>query len=300
MPSNRPPSDDLTRPTTGGSAPLVETEGLVPVSDRRFYLRVRTRFLISVAVALAWAGFSLWLSIPWIEDLASYVTLPIAILIVAGIALIPGYLNMQLIMSIAARPPAAARSRAVLPADHAAGRGVQRGRLDRGDGRLRARVGLPRRVHASSSPTTARPTNRGDRPPPGRARRPARLVEASTRREGRRAQHGPRHHRDAARRDDRRRHAPAAAEPPSRRLPTRPGSARHGRGGGLGARAELPCERPDAHAGVGLLPRASPPSSASRRCFRARSSRRARSASTGQRRSARRAAGRTGSARTSC
>ena len=82
------------------SAPAAETERLRPIRHRRFYLRVRTRFLISVAVALCWAGFSLWLSIPWIQDLADDVTLPVAILIVAGIAIIPGYLNMQLIMSI--------------------------------------------------------------------------------------------------------------------------------------------------------------------------------------------------------
>ena len=30
---------------------------------RRFYLRVRTRFLISVCLGLAWAGFSTWIAI---------------------------------------------------------------------------------------------------------------------------------------------------------------------------------------------------------------------------------------------
>jgi len=91
------PASEQTQPQPRLAPELDHVE---PVRRRRFYLRVRTRFLISVAVALAWAGFSLWLSIPWIQDLASYVTLPIAILIVAGIAIIPGYLNMQLIMSI--------------------------------------------------------------------------------------------------------------------------------------------------------------------------------------------------------
>ncbi|MEO8291390.1 MAG: hypothetical protein ABI649_10405, partial [Gaiellaceae bacterium] len=41
----------------------------------RLYLRVRTRFLLTVAAASAWAGLSLWLSLPWISDLAREITL---------------------------------------------------------------------------------------------------------------------------------------------------------------------------------------------------------------------------------
>ena len=66
----------------------------------RFYLRVRTRFLVSVAVSLAWAAVSIWISLAWIGDLGALVTLPVAIAIIFGIAIIPGYLNMQLVSSI--------------------------------------------------------------------------------------------------------------------------------------------------------------------------------------------------------
>jgi biofilm PGA synthesis N-glycosyltransferase PgaC len=67
---------------------------------RRFYLRVRTRFLVSVGLSAAWAALSIWISLTWIGDLASYVTMPVAVAIVLGIAVIPGYLNMQLVSSI--------------------------------------------------------------------------------------------------------------------------------------------------------------------------------------------------------
>lgn len=67
---------------------------------RRFYLRVRTRFYISVAVALAWAGFSTWIALPWIRDLGDLITLPAAIVAIAGVAIVPGYLNMQLVTTI--------------------------------------------------------------------------------------------------------------------------------------------------------------------------------------------------------
>ncbi len=66
----------------------------------RFYLRVRTRFVVSVALSLAWAAVSIWISLAWIGDLGALVTLPVAIAIIFGIAVIPGYLNMQLVSSV--------------------------------------------------------------------------------------------------------------------------------------------------------------------------------------------------------
>ena len=53
-----------------------------------------------------WFCFSLWLSQSWIRTLGHDITVPLAVLVVAGIALIPGYLNIQLISSILIdRPP---------------------------------------------------------------------------------------------------------------------------------------------------------------------------------------------------
>jgi len=50
--------------------------------------------------------FSVWVSRHWIGSLARDITMPLAIVVIAGIAIIPGYLNIQLLSSILLdRPP---------------------------------------------------------------------------------------------------------------------------------------------------------------------------------------------------
>ncbi len=66
----------------------------------RFYLRVRTRFAFTVAAGLLWAGLSTWIALGWIHSLGHVVTLPLAVVVIAGIAIIPGYLNVQLVSSL--------------------------------------------------------------------------------------------------------------------------------------------------------------------------------------------------------
>lgn len=66
----------------------------------RFYLRVRTRFAFTVLAGLAWAALSAWVATGWVEDLARVLTLPGAVFVIAGIAIIPGYLNVQLVSSL--------------------------------------------------------------------------------------------------------------------------------------------------------------------------------------------------------
>ena len=51
-------------------------------------------------VGALWICFSLWLSRHWIATLGQAITVPLALLLVAGVALIPGYLNIQLISAI--------------------------------------------------------------------------------------------------------------------------------------------------------------------------------------------------------
>jgi biofilm PGA synthesis N-glycosyltransferase PgaC len=70
------------------------------------YIKVSTRFRISVGCGLAWMLLSAWLAWPWIEDLSSSLTLPVAVLLIVGIALIPGYLNIQLITALLLDHPA--------------------------------------------------------------------------------------------------------------------------------------------------------------------------------------------------
>ena len=73
---------------------------------RRIYIGLRVKLLMVIAVALVWAGLSVWVSMPWIDQLSHAVTLPGAIALIGGIAIIPGYLNANLLASVLLdRPP---------------------------------------------------------------------------------------------------------------------------------------------------------------------------------------------------
>jgi biofilm PGA synthesis N-glycosyltransferase PgaC len=77
-----------------------------PRERRRLYVQLHLKLALVVGIALAWAGLSLWLAIPWIVELGHSITLPLAIATIAGIAIIPGYLNANLIASLLIdRPP---------------------------------------------------------------------------------------------------------------------------------------------------------------------------------------------------
>jgi biofilm PGA synthesis N-glycosyltransferase PgaC len=70
------------------------------------YLRVSTRFRLSVLCGISWMCLSAWLAWPWIHELARGISLPAALVLITGIALIPGYLNVQLVTSLLMDHPA--------------------------------------------------------------------------------------------------------------------------------------------------------------------------------------------------
>src|SRR3954470_14237882 len=72
----------------------------LPADRRRLYVPRRGRVLATMALGMAWAGFSVAIDRSWVEDLAGLVSLPLAIAVVAGIAIVPGYLNAQLLASV--------------------------------------------------------------------------------------------------------------------------------------------------------------------------------------------------------
>lgn len=49
---------------------------------RRFYIDLHLKLFLVVGIALAWAGFSLWLSLPWIHALGCSITRPLAIALI--------------------------------------------------------------------------------------------------------------------------------------------------------------------------------------------------------------------------
>jgi biofilm PGA synthesis N-glycosyltransferase PgaC len=66
----------------------------------RLYLPLRVKVALTIVAGLAWVCFSLWLSRGWIRSLGEDIGTVPAVLVITGIALIPGYLNMQLLVSV--------------------------------------------------------------------------------------------------------------------------------------------------------------------------------------------------------
>lgn len=67
----------------------------------RAYLPVRLKFAIAIGVSIAWMALSTWLAQPWAEALSVYTGAALAWAIVAGVALIPGFMNAFLLSSLA-------------------------------------------------------------------------------------------------------------------------------------------------------------------------------------------------------
>jgi len=85
---------------------LVKDLERTPRERRRPYIALHLKLLFVVGIGFAWAGFSLWLSLSWIDALGQSITMPLAIAVIFGIAIIPGYLNANLIASLLIdRPP---------------------------------------------------------------------------------------------------------------------------------------------------------------------------------------------------
>lgn len=64
------------------------------------YIAVKMKFWIGHAAAAAWTIFSIMLSLPWVSDLGRIVSLPVAVIIIAGIGYLPGYINAFMVVSL--------------------------------------------------------------------------------------------------------------------------------------------------------------------------------------------------------
>ena len=95
----RPPPGATLKPVADPAVLAKELER-TPQERRGIYLKLPLKLVAVIAIALGWAGFSFWLSLPWIETLGKSITMPLAIAVIFGIAIIPGYLNANLIASL--------------------------------------------------------------------------------------------------------------------------------------------------------------------------------------------------------
>src|SRR5262245_26488016 len=74
---------------------------------RSFYVTVRQKFVVATTFSILWFGASLWLAQPWVRELSQVVGAPLAWTIVLMIALIPGFLNAHILMSVLLDTPPA-------------------------------------------------------------------------------------------------------------------------------------------------------------------------------------------------
>ncbi|WP_031514940.1 glycosyltransferase family 2 protein [Desulfofalx alkaliphila] len=68
-------------------------------SEKR-YISVDKKFWIGHSFALVWMIFSIIISLPWLNDLSQIISMPLAILVIAGIGYIPGYINAFIVVSL--------------------------------------------------------------------------------------------------------------------------------------------------------------------------------------------------------
>lgn len=72
-----------------------------PVKPRKGrYIPVVMKFALSHLYAAIWTSFSIRVSIPWLYDLSELVPFYLALLIIFGIAYVPGYLNVFMVVSL--------------------------------------------------------------------------------------------------------------------------------------------------------------------------------------------------------
>lgn len=74
---------------------------------RSFYIPVKVKFAISLLAAIGWTIFSVWAASLWLVDLTNVLGIVLAWTIVAGVALLPGFMSAFLVASllIDSRPP---------------------------------------------------------------------------------------------------------------------------------------------------------------------------------------------------
>ena len=78
-----------------------------PTSNAPFYVGVHGKFAFALFASTAWFGVTALIAQPWIAELADLMGFTLALLAVAGIALVPGFMNAFLIASLLLdrRPP---------------------------------------------------------------------------------------------------------------------------------------------------------------------------------------------------
>jgi poly-beta-1,6-N-acetyl-D-glucosamine synthase len=83
---------------------------------RRLYVSVTVKFVVVQVLAVGWLGVSVWLSLPWVQELAATITTVPAVLVVCLVAYLPGWLVAFLAASLLLdRQPPLRKSHPIIP-----------------------------------------------------------------------------------------------------------------------------------------------------------------------------------------
>ncbi|MDR0997246.1 MAG: glycosyltransferase family 2 protein [Zoogloeaceae bacterium] len=69
-------------------------------AGRRLYLSVHVKFCIAIIFSLGWGSGAIWMATRWFADLSTLIGPVAAALIIFGIAVIPGFMNAFLVVSL--------------------------------------------------------------------------------------------------------------------------------------------------------------------------------------------------------
>ena len=64
------------------------------------YIPVTVKFIFACIVAICWTIFAIWFSLPWLSDLTYYFGAFLANFILYGVAILPGFMNLFLMVSL--------------------------------------------------------------------------------------------------------------------------------------------------------------------------------------------------------
>jgi poly-beta-1,6-N-acetyl-D-glucosamine synthase len=64
------------------------------------YVTIKVKFVICLTMAFTWMAVSIWLSLPWYEDLSREIGWPLAFFLISFIAIVPGFMNAFVICSL--------------------------------------------------------------------------------------------------------------------------------------------------------------------------------------------------------
>ena len=111
---------DSSAPLDQASGPLPELTGepapAPALAERRgLYVPLRVKFVLILTLAATWMGFSVWLSQSWLGELSQVTGFAVALVVIAFIAYVPGFMNAFLIGSILSDRRPSRREFAVYP-----------------------------------------------------------------------------------------------------------------------------------------------------------------------------------------